>query len=79
MISHKLLLVIKMVASVRSESSRNCKIFLSVSVALSLSSFKSVGDNEKNAISEPEAKPDTTSSRQARMPATTAPREGVMK
>jgi hypothetical protein len=37
-----------------------------------------LGDNEKKAISEPEAKPEKTRSKTARIPAKMAPMEGAM-
>ena len=73
------LFVIKMVANVRSESSRNCLICWSSSVFSSSSSLKSAGDSEKKAISEPEAKPDANNSPQASKPAMIAPVDGVIR
>ena len=67
-----------MVASVRSESSRSCCILLSESFLFSSSSLKSVGDSEKNAISEPDAKPEKTSRIPAIIIAIKAPKSGTM-
>ena len=71
------LFVIKMVASVRSESARSSMIFLSHSSLLSSISFRSLGESEKKAISEPDANPETTNRRHAKIAAKTAPAEGV--
>jgi hypothetical protein len=65
-----------MVAKVRSESSRNILILASVSYLSSSSSLKSEGDNEKKAISEPEAKPEMNNNKQANTPANMAPSVG---
>ena len=70
------LFVIRMVANVRSDSARNCLMLTSLGFFSSSSSLKSTGDNEKKAISEPEAKLDTNSKRQAVTPATMAPIDG---
>ena len=78
MVTFTKLLVIKMVAKVRSESLRSSSIFLSRSSLLSSNSFKSLGESEKNAISEPEAKPDRNNKRMAKMPEMIAPKEGVI-
>ena len=67
-----------MVANVRSESSPKARICLSRSLLLSSNSFKSLGDNEKKAISEPEAKPEKNRSITAKMAAKMAPVEGAM-
>ena len=72
------LLVMRMVASVRSESSPSARICLSRSSLLSSSSFKSLGESEKKAISEPEAKPEKKSNMAASRPAKMAPMEGAM-
>ena len=69
------LLVIKMVANVRSESSRNICIFLSASVFSSSSSATSVGDKLKKAISEPLAKADMPNNIAASTAATITPAE----
>ena len=79
MVTFTRLLVISMVASVRSESLRNCLICTSPVVFSSSSSFRSDGDKEKNAISEPEAKLDTNNKRQAQIPATMAPMDGDIR
>ena len=71
------LLAIRMVASVRSDSARNCMILASAFDFSSSSSLKSLGVSEKKAISDPEAKPDTNNRRHAITPATIAPTEGV--
>lgn len=55
------LLVIRIVANVRSESSRSIRIFLSVGVRSRSTSSISEGERLKKAISEPLAKPETTS------------------
>ena len=72
------LLVIRMVAKVRSESSRRARIFLSFSSELSSSSFMSFGESEKKAISDPEAKPEKNKRIRARIPEKMAPMEGAM-
>ena len=77
MVTFTKLFVIKIVASVRSESSRSFMIFLSRSSLLSSSSFKSVGDSEKKAISEPEANPEKSKSRQDNTIAIIAPSDGA--
>ena len=64
MVTFTRLLVMRMVASVRSESSRSARILWSA-VTSSSNSLRSVGESEKKAISEPEAKPEANSSRQA--------------
>ena len=55
------LLVIRMVASVRSPSLRSCTILLSIVLFSGSSSLRSFGERLKNAISEPLAKPDINS------------------
>ena len=72
------LFVIRIVASVRSESSPRASICLSCSSLLSSSSFKSLGDSEKNAISEPDANPEKISRIAASIAAKMAPMEGAM-
>ena len=67
------LLAIKMVASVRSESSRKHRIISSVFLFSGSSSETSVGERLKMAISEPLANPDTISNRAANTAATTTP------
>lgn len=76
MVTFTKLLVIKMVAKVRSESSRNICIFLSVSVFPSSSSATSEGAKLKNAISEPLAKADIKSNIAAKTAAMTTPMDG---
>ena len=56
------LLVIKIVASLRSESSRSRQMPSSLVFLSGLSSLRSAGDRLKNAISEPLAKPDNINS-----------------
>ena len=73
------LLAIRMVASVRSESSRNSRIRLSLSELLSSSSLMSLGDSEKKAISDPDAKPEKSRRIAAKMIAKMAPAEGAMR
>lgn len=73
------LLVMRIVANVRSESFLNSIIFLSRSVFSSASSSKSLGEREKMAISEPEANPDAISSNAANSPEIITPMVGAMK
>ena len=70
------LLVIKIVAKVRSESSLNILIFISVGVLESSSSSTSEGERLKKAISDPLAKADKTSSMAAKTAAIILPVEG---
>ena len=76
MVTFTRLLVIRMVASVRSESSRSALMLMSPCDFSSSSSLKSAGDSEKKAISDPEAKLDTNSNRQAATPASMVPIDG---
>ena len=76
MVTFTKLLVIKMVANVRSESSRNIIIFLSASVFSSSSSATSAGDKLKKAISEPLAKADMPNKIAAKPAATKTPVDG---
>ena len=78
MVTFTRLLVISIVASVRSESSRSSRILRSESFLSSSSSLRSVGESEKNAISDPEAKPEKISNIPAIKIAISAPKEGVM-
>ena len=73
MVTFTKLLVIRMVANVRSEFSRRYFILASTRFFSSSSSFKSLGESEKNAISEPEANPENSRSTQARTIAKMAP------
>lgn len=73
------LLVISIVANVRSLSSSNNFIFLSISVLPELTSDISDGRRLKKAISEPLANPDTRSRSTVNKRATATPMEGVMK
>ena len=73
MVTFTKLLVMRMVASVRSESSRSAIILLSEAYLPSSNSFSSLGVNEKIAISLPEAKPDTKSRASAKINAKRAP------
>ena len=70
------LLAIKMVARVRSESSRNILICWSVVVLESSSSSTSAGERLKKAISEPLAKADKRSNMAAKAAAMIQPVEG---
>lgn len=73
MVTFTKLLAIKMVASVRSLSSRSSFTCWSVGVFSSSISAKSVGERLKNAISEPLAKPDTNNNNAASTAAKTTP------
>ena len=78
MVTFTRLLVIRIVASVRSESSRRARIALSLSKLLSSNSLISLGVNEKKAISEPDAKPENNRRTAASITAKMAPMEGAM-
>ena len=67
------LLVIRIVASVRSESSRNIDMLLSAGFFSVSRLSRSCGDKLKNAISEPLAKPDNKSKKAARRAANRTP------
>ena len=71
------LLEIRMVARSLSESSSNDKIYLSDECFSSSTSFKSLGDKEKNAISEADTNPETKSKSTANTMATMAPIVGA--
>ena len=71
------LLDIRIVANKRSESANNDLIYLSEVCFSSSTSFKSPGDNEKNAISEADTKPEANNRRTANEIATMAPTEGA--
>ena len=73
MVTFTRLLVISIVASVRSLSLRSFTIFSSAGFLSSSSSLRSVGDSEKNAISDPEAKPEAKRSRHAKRAAKISP------
>ena len=72
------LLVIRMVANVRSESSRSSRIRLSFSELLSSNSLTSLGVKEKKAISDPDAKPEKSNKTAANTIAKMAPAEGAI-
>ena len=72
------LLVISMVASVRSLSALSFSMLASLLLFSGSSSLRSLGDNEKKAISEPEANPETSSSSPASTIAKMAPAEGAI-
>ena len=67
------LFVIRIVASVRSESSRNIEMLLSAGFFSGSRLSRSCGDKLKNAISEPLAKPDNKSKKAARRAANRTP------
>ena len=67
------LLVINIVANVRSESSLSCTIFASPGFFSGSKSSRSCGVRLKKAISEPLAKPDIISKKTVKMTATTTP------
>ena len=73
MVTFTKLLVIRMVANVRSESLRSAMILPSDADFSSSNSFSSFGVKEKKAISLPEAKPETKSKANAKTNAITAP------
>ncbi|GAY28698.1 gliding motility-associated protein GldE [Prevotella sp. MGM1] len=73
------LLVISIVANVRSESLRSCIILLSDTDFFSAIMLRSFGVSEKKAISEPEAKPEATNKRQANTPDMITPASGAIK
>ena len=65
MVTFTKLFVIRMVASNLSVSSRSLRIFSSEGCFFSSMAFRSDGEREKKAISEAEAKPDTSNSKPA--------------
>ena len=71
------LLVISTVASKLSEFPSKLLIFSSEGCFLSAIAFRSDGEREKKAISEADAKPETSKSKPANTMATTAEIEGV--
>lgn len=71
------LLTIKIVANNRSEFSNKELIFLSEGWFLCSILLKSDGESEKNAISEPETKPETSNNIAASSSAISAIKEGV--
>ena len=71
------LLAIRIVANNRSESAFKAMIFRSDSCFSSSISLMSVGDREKKAISEAEAKPEQRSNNMAQAKATQAPKLGA--
>ena len=72
------LFVTRIVANNNSESLSKLFIFLSDEWFSSSISFKSEGDNEKKAISDADAKPDTPNKRVANIIAIMADTEGVV-
>ena len=70
------LFVIRIVASVRSESSRNRAMLLSRTSFSVSSCAMSPGDKLKNAISEPLANPDTNNKPTTNTIATATPKDG---
>ena len=72
------LLVIKMVASSRSESSKRDLIFLSTSVFSSDNALRSAGESEKKAISDADAKPEKSNNNPASTMATRAEADGAL-
>jgi hypothetical protein len=73
------LLVIRIVANIRSELLLNHTICESTLLFSSSSSFKSFGLREKKAISEPEAKAEANISRKAKKADRTTPKDGEIK
>lgn len=66
----------RIVANRRSDSSRRFKIFLSLSLLLCSISLISLGESEKNAISEAETNPEQNNRIKAKTMAIMAPTEG---
>ena len=77
MVTFTKLLVIRMVANVRSEFSRNFRILRSASFLSSSSSFRLLGDKEKKAISDPDVKAENTNSTHAKTQEMIAPVVGT--
>lgn len=71
MVTFTRLFMMRIVANVRSESSRNIWILRSLSFFSGSSSSRSCGERLKKAISEPLAKPDKKSKKAANTAATT--------
>ena len=78
MVTFTRLLVMSIVASVRSESSLSERILWSGSCLESSSSLMSEGESEKKAISDPDANPERTSKIQANAAAIHTPAVGVI-
>lgn len=76
MVTFTKLFVIKIVANRRSVLSNKLLIFTSEGCFFSAMAFKSDGESEKNAISEAEAKPETSSNKPANTIAMMAEIEG---
>ena len=76
MVTFTKLFVIKIVASKRSVSAKRLSIFSSAGCFFSSNAFKSDGEREKNAISEADAKPETSKRIPAKTMATIAEIEG---
>ena len=76
MVTFTKLLDIKIVANNRSVSFSKSIMRLSDGCSSSSISLRSVGDKEKNAISEADTKPDANNSNTAKEMATIAPTEG---
>ena len=77
MVTFTKLFVINIVANKRSLLSSRLLIFSSEGCFLSAIAFRSDGEREKKAISEADAKPETSKSKPANTMATTAEIEGV--
>ena len=77
MVTFTKLLDIKIVANSRSESANKLLIRLSEEWFSSSMSFKSLGDKEKNAISEADTKPEANNNNTARIIATNSPVPGA--
>ena len=77
MVTFTKLFVINIVANNRSVSSNKLRIFLSEECFPSSIVLKSDGESEKKAISEAEAKPETSKSKLAKIIAITAEIEGA--
>ena len=77
MVTFTKLLEIRIVAKSRSESSKRANILRSLSLLLWLISLKSLGEREKNAISEADTKPEQKSNTIASTMAMIAPTVGV--
>lgn len=77
MVTFTKLFVIRIVANKRSLLSSRLLIFSSEGCFLSAIAFRSDGEREKKAISEADAKPETSKSKPANTMATTAEIEGV--
>ena len=76
MVTFTKLLEIKMVANNLSESSNKDAIYLSDEWFSSSISLRSLGDKEKNAISDADTKPEANNNNTAKTMAIIAPNEG---